>query len=179
MDFHTSLLRGKIWTSSLTKESLEKRFKSAEPDLIRPSRQTLSALGLTFATTSGPGDVKVRVKRCGGGKKKNKSLEISSQRCCWESFEATNQHDLKVNSRTHNAPASPGNSTVSGVDLQVLWRRHRAAAAATATVTQRCSALLSAPDGRLLKPRVRVEGARQSINHRVDPRKAAKQFAKK
>lgn len=116
-----SCLKGKIWTGSLAKESLKKRFTSAEPDLIHPSRQTLSALRLTFAATFGPGDVKVLVKRRVGAKKEKKSLEIS---LLLESFEA-NQPDLKVNSRTHNAPAAPGTlqylesiDRFSGVDIE-------------------------------------------------------------
>lgn len=56
------ILEGKTGTSSSTKESLRKRFKSTGPDLIQPQR--LSALSLAFAAaTSGPDNVTVRVKR--------------------------------------------------------------------------------------------------------------------
>lgn len=167
-----SLLKGKIWTSSSTKESLKKRFKSAESDLIQASLQALSALSLTFATTSGPGDAKVRVKRRGGEKKKKKSLEISLRRCCWRALELISEIFKSI--LEHTMRQQPW-------ELCSIWSRSTGFQASTSSHHDRNShsALLSAADGRLLNPRVCIEGARQSINHRVDPHKPAKQSAKK
>lgn len=151
----------------LTKESLKKRFKWAEPDLIQPSRQTLSAVSLAFATTSGPSMSKYVSSGVVA-----KSSEISLQRGCWRALKLISKILKSILEHTMRRPPR---------ELCSIWSRSAGFLASTSSHHDRNSrsALLSARDGRLLNPRVRVEGARQSINHRVDPHKLAKQFAKK
>lgn len=152
----------------LTKESLKKRFKSAEPDLIQPSRQTLSAVSLAFATTSGPSMSKYVSSGVVA-----KSSEISLQRGCWRALKLISKILKSILEHTMRRPPR---------ELCGIWSRSTGFLASTSSHHDRNSrsALLGAArDGRLLNPRVCVEGARQSINHRVDPHKLAKQFAKK